>query len=115
MYRGKLKDGSLVAIRYLKLKQNYGTQNFMQHIEMILKLRHRHLVSSLGHCFECNLDDSSVHRIFLIFEYAPNGTLRSWTSGNPWNIPICISLFILIWLRSLDGGYEVTLLATPLC
>ncbi|GMP98300.1 hypothetical protein CsSME_00046246 [Camellia sinensis var. sinensis] len=80
MYRGQLKDGSVVAIRCLKMKRSHGTQNFMHHIEFISKLRHRHLVSALGHCFECNLDDSSVIRLFLIFEYVPNGTLRSWIS-----------------------------------
>ncbi|XP_034887110.1 probable inactive leucine-rich repeat receptor-like protein kinase At3g03770 [Populus alba] len=81
MYRGRLKDGSLVAIRCLKMKRSHSTQNFMHHIELISKLRHRHLVSALGHCFECYLDDSSVSRIFLVFEYVPNGTLRSWISG----------------------------------
>lgn len=81
MYRGLLKDGSYVAIRCLKMKKRHGTQNFMHHIELISKLRHRHLVSALGHCFECYLDDSSVSRIILVFEYVPNGTLRSWISG----------------------------------
>lgn len=81
MYRGQLNDGSLVAIRCLKLKKRHSTQNFVQHIELISKLRHRHLVSALGHCFECYLDDSSVSRLFLVFEYVPNGTLRSNISG----------------------------------
>ncbi|KAK4478830.1 hypothetical protein RD792_014331 [Penstemon davidsonii] len=80
MYRGRLRDGSYVAIRCLKLKKNHSTQYFMPHIEMISKLRHHHLVSSLGHCFEYYLDDSSVSRVFLVFEYVPNGTLRNWTS-----------------------------------
>lgn len=80
MYRGRLKDGNFVAIRCLKMKKSHSTRNFMHHIELISKLRHRHLVSALGHCFECYLDDSSVSRIFLIFEYVPNGTLRSWIS-----------------------------------
>ncbi|KAL0410258.1 UNVERIFIED_CONTAM: putative inactive leucine-rich repeat receptor-like protein kinase [Sesamum latifolium] len=80
MYRGQLRDGSNVAIRCLKLKRNHSTQYFMPHIEMISKLRHRHLVSALGHCFEYYLDDSSVSRVFLVFEYVPNGTLRSWIS-----------------------------------
>lgn len=80
MYRGQLKDGSLVAIRCLKMKKSHSTQNFTHHIELISKLRHHHLVSALGHCFECYLDDSSVSRVFLIFEYIPNGTLRSWIS-----------------------------------
>ncbi|KAJ9131869.1 hypothetical protein P3X46_034775 [Hevea brasiliensis] len=80
MYKGRLKNGSYVAIRCLKMKRSYSTQNFMHHIELISKLRHRNLVSALGHCFECYLDDSSVSRIFLVFEYVPNGTLRSWIS-----------------------------------
>ncbi|CAA2938147.1 probable inactive leucine-rich repeat receptor kinase At3g03770 [Olea europaea subsp. europaea] len=80
MYRGQLKNGSFVAIRCLKTKSSYGTQHFMPHIELMSKLRHHHLVSSLGHCFEYYLDDSSVSRVFLVFEYVPNGTLRSWIS-----------------------------------
>ncbi|KAH7512887.1 probable inactive leucine-rich repeat receptor-like protein kinase At3g03770 [Ziziphus jujuba] len=84
LYRGQLKDGSLVVISCQKMKKSQSTQNFMHYLELILKLRHRHLVSALGHCFECYLDDSSVSRIFLIFEYVPNGTLRSWISeGRP--------------------------------
>ncbi|KAE8699226.1 ubiquitin-conjugating enzyme E2 2-like [Hibiscus syriacus] len=81
MYRGRLKDGTFVAIRCLKMKKSHSTQSFMHHVELISKLRYRHLVSALGHCFECYLDDSSVSRIFLIFEYVPNGSLRSWISG----------------------------------
>ncbi|GFZ09323.1 leucine-rich repeat protein kinase family protein [Actinidia rufa] len=80
MYRGHLKDGSVVAIRCMKMKRRHSTQSFMHHIELISKLRHRHLVSALGHYFECYLDDSSVSRLFLVFEYVRNGTLRSWLS-----------------------------------
>lgn len=82
MFRGQLKNGSLVAIRCVEMKKRYSTQNFVHHIELISKLRHRHLVSAIGHCFECSLDDSSVSKVFLVFEYVPNGTLRSWISGN---------------------------------
>ncbi|KAF6174760.1 hypothetical protein GIB67_031284 [Kingdonia uniflora] len=80
MYKGRLNDGSFVAIRCLKLKKSHSTQNFMHHIDLISKLRHCHLVSALGHCFECYLDDSSVSRIFLVFEYVSNGTLRGCIS-----------------------------------
>uniref|UniRef100_A0A1J3DCE2 Putative inactive leucine-rich repeat receptor-like protein kinase n=1 Tax=Noccaea caerulescens TaxID=107243 RepID=A0A1J3DCE2_NOCCA len=80
IYRGRLKDGSFVAIRCLKMKKSCSTQNLMHHIELIAKLRHRHLVSVLGHCFECYLDDSTVSRMFFVFEYVPNGELRSWIS-----------------------------------
>ncbi|PON47120.1 Tyrosine-protein kinase [Trema orientale] len=100
MYRGLLKDGTYVAIRCLKMKRRHGTQNFMHHIELISKLRHRNLVSALGHCFECYLDDSSVSRIFLVFEYVPNGTLRSWISDEhskrslTWSQRIAVSIGI---------------------
>ncbi|XP_039139340.1 LOW QUALITY PROTEIN: probable inactive leucine-rich repeat receptor-like protein kinase At3g03770 [Dioscorea cayenensis subsp. rotundata] len=80
MYKGRLNDGSMVAIRCLKLKKGQNYQNFNRHIELISKLRHRHLVSALGHCFEYYLDDSTVSRLFLIFEYMPNGTLRTGIS-----------------------------------
>lgn len=82
MYRGQLRDGSYVTIRCLIMKRSNSHQNFMHHIELISKLRHQHLVSALGHCFQFYLDDSSVSRIFLVFEYVPNGTLRRWISGN---------------------------------
>ncbi|KAF3323041.1 putative inactive leucine-rich repeat receptor-like protein kinase [Carex littledalei] len=77
MYRGSLTDGSLVAIRCLKLKKKQASINFKKQIDIISKLRHRHLTSALGHCFEYYLDDSTVSRIFFIFEFAPNGNLRS--------------------------------------
>ncbi|CAN4112673.1 unnamed protein product [Withania somnifera] len=80
MYRGQMRDGSYVTIRCLIMKRSNTSQNFMHHIELMSKLRHQHLVSALGHCFQFYLDDSSVSRIFLIFEYVPNGTLRRWIS-----------------------------------
>ncbi|KAL1821162.1 hypothetical protein ACET3Z_016031 [Daucus carota] len=80
MYKGQLKDGMVIAIRCLKMKKSHSTQRFMHHIELISKLRNQNLVSALGHCFECYLDDSSVSRIFLVFEYVPHGTLRDWLS-----------------------------------
>ena len=81
MHRGQLKEGSLVAIRSVKLTKSCRTRDFMQHIEMISKFRHHHLVSVLGHCFEHYLDDSNVRRIFIVFEYVPNGSLKTWISG----------------------------------
>ncbi|XP_076938570.1 putative inactive leucine-rich repeat receptor-like protein kinase At3g03770 isoform X2 [Bidens hawaiensis] len=81
MYRGRLKDGSYVAIQCMKMKRNHNTQTLTRHIELVSKLRHQHLVSVVGHCIEFYLDDSSVSRLFVVFEYAPNGSLRDWISG----------------------------------
>ncbi|KAL8529387.1 hypothetical protein ACS0TY_006710 [Phlomoides rotata] len=80
VYKGWLTDGSVVAIRSLKAKRKYAVQTYTHQLELIARLRHCHLVSAIGHCFECHQDDSSVSRIFLVFEYVPNGTLRSFVS-----------------------------------
>ncbi|XP_021755987.1 probable inactive leucine-rich repeat receptor-like protein kinase At3g03770 [Chenopodium quinoa] len=110
MYRGQLSDGSLVAIRCLKLKENHPTDYFMPHIELISKLRHRHLVSALGHCFEYYLEGSSVSRLFLVFEYVPNGTLRSWISAGrarrklTWSQRIAASIGIAKGIEFLHAG-----------
>ncbi|XVF82643.1 hypothetical protein PTKIN_Ptkin16aG0065500 [Pterospermum kingtungense] len=76
IYKGKLADGTLVAIRSLKMRKKHSLQAYTPHIEMISKLRHKHLVSALGHCFDCCPYDSSVSIIYLVFEFVPNGTLR---------------------------------------
>lgn len=81
MYRGKLKEGTLVAIRCLKLKKSQNPQIFDRHIELISKLRHHHLVSALGHGFEYYPNESSVSRLFLVFEFVSSRTLRSKVSG----------------------------------
>jgi len=70
-----------IAIRGLKMRKKHGPQTYMHHVEMISKLRHSHLVSALGHAFECNQDDSSVNSLFLIFELVSNRSLRTCVSG----------------------------------
>lgn len=80
IYKGKLTDGNLVAIRSLKMSKK-RPHMYTYHIELISKLRHCNLVSALGHCLDFSLDDPSISIIYLIFEYAPNETLRSCISG----------------------------------
>ncbi|KAM1706289.1 hypothetical protein EV1_027939 [Malus domestica] len=83
MYRGKLTNGTLVAIRGLKMRKRQAPQVYTHHLELISKLRHSHLVSALGHCLEYHPDDSGISRIFLVFEFVPNGTLRGCISEGP--------------------------------
>lgn len=82
IYKGELSDGMHIAVRSMKIRKRHSPQTYMHHVELISKLRHLHLVSALGHSFECNQDDSSVNTIFLIFEFIPNRTLRSFVSGS---------------------------------
>ncbi|KAF5772973.1 putative protein kinase RLK-Pelle-LRR-VI-1 family [Helianthus annuus] len=120
MYRGRLRDGSYVAIQCLKMKRNHNTQWFTRHIELISKLRHQHLVSALGHCFEFYLDDSSVSRLFLVFEYAPNGTLRDWISGKnngrslSWSQRIAAAIGIVKGIQFLHSGIVPRLFSSNL-
>ncbi|CAB4264903.1 unnamed protein product [Prunus armeniaca] len=84
IYRGKLPDGTFVAIRGLKMRKRQSPQVYTHLLEQISKLRHSHLVSALGHCLECHPDDSGVSRVFLIhaiqiaMEKGPPGRKLTW-------------------------------------
>lgn len=76
IYKGRLTDGTVVAIRSIKMWKRHSVQSYTHQLGRISKIRYCHLVSTIGHCFECYQDDSSVSRICLVFEFVPNGTLR---------------------------------------
>ncbi|XP_045800462.1 probable inactive leucine-rich repeat receptor-like protein kinase At3g03770 [Trifolium pratense] len=80
IYNGVLSDGMNITIRGMKIRKKHSPQAYMHHVELISKLRHSHLVSSLGHSFDCNQEDSSVNTIFLIFEFVQDKSLRSRVS-----------------------------------
>ncbi|CAN6455992.1 unnamed protein product [Victoria cruziana] len=77
LYRGRLGNGSLVAVRSFRLKEKHTVQSLMQYIEPLTKLRHRHLVSILGHCMVSYMDSQNVEMVYLIFEFIANGTLSN--------------------------------------
>ncbi|WVZ62032.1 hypothetical protein U9M48_011822 [Paspalum notatum var. saurae] len=110
MYRGTLSNGTPVTIRSLRVRRSQTSQSFNRHIEMISKLRHRHLVSALGHCFEYNLDDATVTQLYLVFEYVQNGNLRSrisqGTEGRklPWVQRISAAIGVAKGIQFLHGG-----------
>ncbi|KAK7283960.1 hypothetical protein RIF29_13710 [Crotalaria pallida] len=109
IYKGVLSDGMHIAIRGLKMKKRHSTQSYMHHVELISKLRHLHLVSALGHSFECNQDDSSVSTIFLIFEFVPNRSLRSCVSGScgeklSWTQRIAAAIGVVKGMQFLHTG-----------
>ncbi|KAM0009228.1 putative protein kinase RLK-Pelle-LRR-VI-1 family [Helianthus debilis subsp. tardiflorus] len=77
LYKGWLRDGTTVLIKCLKLKQKHSTQTLQQHMEVISKLRHRHLVSVLGHCIVSYVDHpNSGSTVFVVLENVSNGSLR---------------------------------------
>ncbi|KAM3294069.1 hypothetical protein ACQJBY_037151 [Aegilops geniculata] len=88
LYKGKLENGTVIAIRCLALHQRYSIRNLKLRLDLLAKLRHPNLVCLLGHCTDNAVDESSVKRVFLVYEYVPNGTLSSYLSGKELHLNI---------------------------
>ncbi|KAI8029728.1 putative inactive leucine-rich repeat receptor-like protein kinase [Camellia lanceoleosa] len=81
IYKGRLENGTYVTIRSLALFRKDSIRNLKLRLDLLSKLRHPHLVGLLGHCIDGGAqDDSTVDRVFLVYEYVPNGDFRSYLS-----------------------------------
>ncbi|KAG4202464.1 hypothetical protein ERO13_A05G340000v2 [Gossypium hirsutum] len=74
LYKGRLENGTYVAVRSLNLLKRYSIQNLKVRLDFFSKLHHPHLVSLLGHCIDGGVqDDPFPNKVFLVYEYVPNG------------------------------------------
>jgi len=74
VYRGRLINGSDVAIKKLLNNMGQAEKEFRVEVEAIGHVRHKNLVRLLGYCVE------GIHRM-LVYEYVNNGNLEQWLHG----------------------------------
>ncbi|KAJ8571022.1 hypothetical protein K7X08_037994 [Anisodus acutangulus] len=87
VYYGELDDGTKVSVKRGNPQSEQGINEFHTEIQMLSKLRHRHLVSLIWYC------DESAEMI-LVYEFIKNGPLRDRLYGK--NMPH------LSWKQRLD-------------
>ncbi|KAG2294713.1 hypothetical protein Bca52824_041382, partial [Brassica carinata] len=68
VHKGKLTDGTLIAVKQLSSKSKQGNREFLNEIGMISALQHPHLVKLYGCCVEGG-------QLLLIYEYLVNNSL----------------------------------------
>ncbi|XP_073134493.1 probable LRR receptor-like serine/threonine-protein kinase At1g14390 isoform X2 [Henckelia pumila] len=77
IYKGRLTDGSPILVKCIKLKQKHSPQALQHHMEVVSKLRHRHLVSVLGHSIATYQDHpNTTSTVYIVLENIANGSLR---------------------------------------
>ncbi|XP_057458585.1 cold-responsive protein kinase 1-like [Lotus japonicus] len=74
VYKGKLRDDSLVAIKVLSAESRQGVNEFLTEIKVISSVEHENLVKLYGCCVEDN------HRI-LVYGYLENNSLAQTLLG----------------------------------
>ncbi|GER52101.1 leucine-rich repeat protein kinase family protein [Striga asiatica] len=82
VYRGKLGNGTLVAVKRLKdLNGSTGISQFRMELAMISLAVHRNLLRIIGYCV-------TPHERLLVYPYMSNGSVASKLRGKPaldWN------------------------------
>ncbi|KAL5716584.1 hypothetical protein ACHQM5_018253 [Ranunculus cassubicifolius] len=68
VYKGRLSDGTIIAVKQLSSKSHQGNREFINEIGLISSLQHPNLVKLYGCCIEGN-------QLLLVYEYMENNSL----------------------------------------
>ncbi|XP_016512979.2 LEAF RUST 10 DISEASE-RESISTANCE LOCUS RECEPTOR-LIKE PROTEIN KINASE-like 1.2 isoform X2 [Nicotiana tabacum] len=75
VYKGKLRDGRVVAVKRLYENNYKRVEQFRNEVELLTRLHHRNLVTLYG----CTSRHS--RELLLVYEYIPNGTVADHLHG----------------------------------
>ncbi|KAI3753269.1 hypothetical protein L2E82_25317 [Cichorium intybus] len=106
VYRGVVRDGSVVAVKNLLNNKGQAEKEFKVEVEAIGKVRHKNLVGLIGFCAD------GAQRL-LVYEYVDNGNLEQWLHGDvgpisplTWEIRMKIAIGTAKGLAYLHEGLE---------
>ncbi|KAK4768894.1 hypothetical protein SAY86_027044 [Trapa natans] len=101
VYRGRLVNGTEVAVKKLLNYLGQAGKEFQAEVEAIGHVRHKNLVRLLGYCIE------GIHRM-LVYEFVNNGNLDQWLHGSlrqhgslTWEARMKVNL--VEWLKMMVG------------
>ena len=73
VYKGKMPDGRLIAIKILERSNHDMNQNFVNEVVTIGRIHHLNVIRLLGFCWDGG-------KQALVYEYMPNGSLGDFLS-----------------------------------
>ncbi|XP_060201378.1 wall-associated receptor kinase-like 20 [Lycium barbarum] len=74
VYKGELRDGTIVAVKLAKVGNVKSTQQVLNEVGILSQVNHRNLVKLLGCCVE-------AEQPLMVYEYISNGTIHDHLHG----------------------------------